>query len=184
MSRKFGNETELVEAIRDLPGAMEPRRDLWPGIAARLGRRSGASSRSPARSGWRWQALAASIAVAFAAGVLFDRQLGREAPSAGQQPGPDIAMVAALRASEREYHAAFRQFISVGEARPMLEPQAVQNIENSWFDMQQAESVLLAALREYPANTFLKERLLELRAQQLGFMQQLAMLDQFSRRRT
>lgn len=184
MNEIFSDETELIQAIHELPESIEPRRDLWPGIAARLKALHGSFGAAPAAPAWRWPALAASVAVAFVAGILFGRQVGQEhVPQAGQ-PATDLAILAALQASEREYHAAFRLFIPVGEARPMLEAQAVQNIENSWFELRQAEAALLAALREYPENTYLNEKLLDLRAQQLGFMQQLAMLDQTSRRRT
>ena len=93
-------------------------------------------------------------------------------------------MQAALEATEREYVAAFKEFIPVGTARTVLESHAVTNIEESWADLQQAESALLAAMHEYPENTYLNQKLLELRSQQLGFMRQLAMLDQFSRRKT
>ena len=184
MSRKFANESELLEAVHGLPREMAPRRDLWPGIAARLKARGGDAAVARSTPAWRSHALAASLVVAFAAGILFGRQIGQEAPVEMQAPGADFAMLAALQASELEYHAAFRQFIPVGTSRPMLETHAVQNIENSWFELQQAESALLAALREYPENTYLNEKLLDLRAQQLGFMQQLAMLDQTSRRKT
>jgi len=184
MNRKFTDETELAGAIGGLPDSIEPQHDLWPGIASRLSVRQGRTGSARTTPVWRRHALAASLAVAFATGILFGRQMGQEEIPQADLPAGDLAMVAALQASEREYHAAFRQFIPVGEARPMLETQAVQNIENSWFELQQAESALLAALHEYPENTYLNEKLLDLRAQQLGFMQQLAMLDQFSRRKT
>jgi hypothetical protein len=180
---KMSDEQQLVRAIGELPKAIAPRRDLWPGIAARLGTR-GAMSRSGRRwRAWHGQALAASLVVAFAAGILLGRQLGQGNAPDAVTPSAHLEMRAALAASEREYQAAFREFIPVGAARPMLEAQAVQNIENSWFEIQQAESALLAALSEYPDNVYLNEKLLDLRAQQLGFMQQLAMLDQYSRRK-
>ena len=72
----------------------------------------------------------------------------------------------------------------VHPAREFLGQQAVQNIEGSWFELQQAETALLTALEEHPKNSYLNQKLLDLRAQQLEFMKQLAMLDQFSRRKT
>jgi hypothetical protein len=184
MSRKMMDEQQVIKAITELPRDIAPRRDLWPGIASRLKAGPGRSGTGGNQRGWRVQTLAASLAIAFVAGILLGRQLGQEATPAPNPPEPHVAVLAALQASEREYQAAFREFIPVGAARHMLESQAVQNIENSWFEMQQAESALLAALSEYPENTYLSEKLMDLRAQQLGFMQQLAMLDQFSRRKT
>ena len=93
-------------------------------------------------------------------------------------------MLAATEATEREYQAAFREFIPVGASRAVLEMQTVQKIEQSWAELQQAETALLSALHEYPENPFLNQKLLDLRSQQLAFMQQLATLDQYSRRRT
>jgi hypothetical protein len=38
------NERELQEAVNRLPKSIEPPRDLWPGIEARLGAGGGAGS--------------------------------------------------------------------------------------------------------------------------------------------
>ena len=54
----------------------------------------------------------------------------------------------------------------------------------SWEDLQQAEASLLAALAQYPTNTYLNEKLLDLRSQQLRFVKQLAMLEQNDWRKT
>jgi hypothetical protein len=184
MSNDYRNEEELVEAINQLPRSKEPRRELWPAIEARLGAGSAENSAYGPRVGWRNQAVAASVAVAFVAGLLFGRQVGIDTTPAETQALPDLVMQATLEATEREYQAAFMEFIPVGTARAVLETQAVENIENTWAELQQAESALLSALRDYPENTYLNQKLLDLRSQQLGFMKQLAMLDQYSRRKT
>ncbi len=176
------NDRELRKALHDLPAYIRPGRDLWPGIASRLAS-AGGRRQAGKRPAWRHQAIAASAAIAFAAGLLFGQQMGRSERPLDETSAMVLAMQATAQASEREYQAAFREFIAVGAARTLLETQAVENIENSWADLQQAESALLAALRDYPENTYLNQKLLDLRAQQLGFMQQLAMLDQFSRRK-
>lgn len=51
------NERELLEAAGRLPKSIEPPRDLWPGIAARLGGSWG-------RRRWYWIPLAAAAAIA------------------------------------------------------------------------------------------------------------------------
>lgn len=184
MSRSHQDETRLTEAIRALPKAIQPARDLWPGIEGRLPERS--ARQSPAAStspGWHRQALAAAVVLAFAAGILLGRQSGQE-PGVAPVAAPNLALRVAMQATEKEYQAAFRQFIPVGTARGLLETQAIQSIEQSWQEMQQAEAALFAALEQHPDNTYLNQRLLDLRAQQLGFMQQLATLDRFSRRNT
>jgi len=52
------NERELLEAAGRLPKSIEPPRDLWPGIEARLGAGRGRSRR------WYWGALAAAAVIA------------------------------------------------------------------------------------------------------------------------
>ena len=71
------NEPELQEAVGRLPKSIEPPRDLWPGIEARLGR--------PARRPqWYWIPLAAAAAIV---AVLIGRGTGdarwRVSPLAG-----------------------------------------------------------------------------------------------------
>jgi len=63
------NEDELLKRARQLPATIEPSRDLWPGIAARLARRPGSP---PVRL---WLALAASV-VALVGGWLALRPSG------------------------------------------------------------------------------------------------------------
>jgi len=185
MTTEHRDEAEVARAIGELPRALPPKRDLWPGIERKLSARSGSTSVHGGGMGWRSPAIAAAVAVAFAAGVLLGRQVDTEAP--GQQhdqTSANRALLAATHATEQEYRAAFKQFISVGATPAMLGQQAVQNIEGSWFELQQAETALLTALEEHPENSYLNQKLLDLRAQQLEFMKQLAMLDQFSRRKT
>ena len=59
------NERELQDAVGRLPKSIEPPRDLWPGIEARLGEGGGRRAR-----GWYWIPLAAAAALA---GVLLGR---------------------------------------------------------------------------------------------------------------
>jgi len=93
-------------------------------------------------------------------------------------------LAGALNASEFEYQAAFREFISVGESRENLPQKAVQNLVAGWADLRAAETALTEALRENPGNEFLSAKMLELRSRQLDFLQQIASLDQNSRRKT
>lgn len=182
MAERFANERELAEAIRGLPREMQPGRDPWPDIQARLNAAGQASPRR--RRAWRASAIAASVLVAFAAGLLLGRQAAFQ-PGQPETAGEDVgglAMRVALQASEREYQAAFQAFTPIGMNPQYIEPAAAQDIENSWADLKQAEVALLAALDEHPDNRFLAEKLLNLRAQQLEFLRQIYVLDQNSRR--
>jgi hypothetical protein len=57
-------------------------------------------------------------------------------------------------------------------------------IESDWAELTLTENFLVAALEENPGDRFLNDRMLELRARQLGFLKQLARLDKNSRRMT
>lgn len=182
MNDRIKDERQLIDALHGLPREIEPQNELWPAIERRLGRE--AEPLVAPRRQWPMRALAASVAIAFIAGLMFGRQVGVTPGQSGAESPASLSMLAATEATEREYQAAFREFIPVGASRSILETQTVQRIEQSWAELQQAETALLAALNEYPENPFLNQKLLDLRSQQLGFMQQLATLDQYSRRRT
>ena len=171
------------EALDTLPRRMPPRRDLWPDIEARLGKQEAPERQRVHR--WRWQALAASVVVAFAAGLLLGRQVDTPvAPGLSPSDLNEMALSVSREATEREYQAAFQAFTPVGVEPEWMESGAVQGLEHSWAELQEAEAALLQALEDHPDNRFLSEKLLNLRAQQLEFMRQLHMLDQNSRRKT
>ena len=182
MNGKIESEQQLVDELGNLPREIKPSRSLWPGIEQRLGSQE-SGGELVQRPAWQHRALAASIAIAFVAGVMFGRQMDPAGEAESGLPTGSLAFQAAMEATEKEYQAAFREFIPVGQSNNMLTAQAVQNIEHSWAELQQAETALLNALREFPENDYLNQKLLDLRAQQLGFMKQLASLDQHSRRK-
>lgn len=186
MSERFDNEQEqeLVRDIKSLPGAISPRRDLWPGIEARLEPRAAEAPQS--RFSWRRHAIAASVLAAFTVGILLGRQAPDVAPIEDGMANnlPAVAVQGVLAASEREYQAAFQAFTPVGMDPNWMDTQAVQGLETTWDELQEAEGALLDALAEHPDNRFLSEKLMDLRAQQLEFMRQMHMLDQNSRRNT
>ena len=66
------NDDKLKAALRELPREVDPSRDLWPGIEARLARRPRA-----VRPLWAYS-LAASVLLAVAAGALWSVGLHHE----------------------------------------------------------------------------------------------------------
>ncbi len=185
------SEQELLARLGALPREITPDGDAWPGIAQRIGREDIAYRRQSSRRWW-FHAVAASVAVVFVAGFLIGRQWDT-APGM-VQPGFDLAnqaqavpvgsLTGALTASELEYQAAFREFISVGESWENLPRQTVENLRAGWAELSEAETALTNALRANPGNSFLTAKMLELRSRQLDFLQQIASLDQNSRRTT
>jgi hypothetical protein len=186
-------EQELLRRIAELPREFQPQNDPWAAISRRI-----AETHEPQRgrwpfAGWVVHAAAASVALALLVGLLLGPFSG-ETPL--PPPGNPVALVneragppvyrlpASLVGSEAEYRAAFREFIAVGLARPNLSPQTIEKIESGWADLRAAENELAAALAANPHDVFLNDRMLALRARQLGFLQQLASLDQSNRRLT
>jgi len=96
----------------------------------------------------------------------------------------EYALVGTVEAAEQEYQAAFRELIPLDYSGLRLEGAEPDALRVSWEDLQQAEASLLAALAQYPTNTYLNEKLLDLRSQQLRFVKQLAMLEQNNWRKT
>jgi hypothetical protein len=190
------NEQELLKRLGALPGEISPRNDPWPEIHARISGEhaaglSGGDAARPHRRGWLPMA-AAAVLIAITAGLIF-RPLQVGGPesavdSAAMERAPRsheaLRLQGALAASEVEYQAAFREFIPVGDSRNNLPMQTIESIESGWAELVSTESVLAAALEENPENSFLNDRMFELRARQLGFLKQLAKLDRNNRRMT
>jgi len=187
------SEQALLRLLSELPREVPPGNDPWPGIAARISGVNVAPVASAPRRAWIWRAAAASVAIAIIAGiwVTSGRNVARPpsepsvavaSPDRGQ--APSVSTLAGLvAASEAEYQAAFREFIPVGDySRQNLPPQTLEKIEMGWAEMRTAEAALSAALEQNPNDRFLNNRMLELRARQLGFLQQLASLDLANRR--
>lgn len=182
-------EQELLQRIAELPREIQPHNDPWTSISARIGQRRAPSSLSRV---WVLPAAAvATVALALGAITLLEPP-AREAVApatplvldeTAAEPGSYMPPIA-LAASEAEYQAAFREFISVGQAKPSLSTRTIETIEAGWAELRAAESALAEALAANPDDGFLNARMLELRARQLGFLQQLASLDQNNRRLT
>ena len=57
-------DLQLDAQLRALPVEVEPGRDLWPGIAARIAQAAAAPQPVTRRPAWAWQAVAALVLVA------------------------------------------------------------------------------------------------------------------------
>lgn len=176
--------SELQKAIGSLPSAIKPQRDLWPGISERLGTVE-LSGRVQYRAPfWRMPAMAAAVLMALITGILIGR--GVDTKSAGQSGGTvqEHALVGTVNATEREYQAAFSELVTLDYSGLRLAGEEPDALRDSWKALLEAETALLAALRQYPSNIYLNGKLLDLRSQQLQFVKQLALLEQNDWRRT
>lgn len=175
-------ESELQNAIESLPGSIKPRRDLWPKISSQLDSNTGHVSPRSATPSWRTPAIAAAVLLALTTGIFIGR--GFDAASPGQMSVLEYTLAGTIEATEREYQAAFKELVPLDYSGMRLAGGDPGSIRSSWDEMQKAESALLAALREYPADIFLAGKLLDLRSQQLQFVKQMVLLEQNNWRRT
>jgi hypothetical protein len=163
----------LLDAkLRGLPLALEPGRDLWPGIAAGLDAREPRSRRRR----WLAQAAAALLLVAGSSlltATLLDRGPADRTQSARVEPKPALVagngvfapMPAAFGPSVRldpEYAAARKQLTTMLQARlDRLPPSTRAKLVTNLGEMQRAAEQINAALAEQPGDPLLEELLLE-----------------------
>lgn len=176
------NEFELNSAIGSLPRSIKPQRDLWPEISSRLEPREMRVQPKASSPAWRMPAIAAAVLLALTSGIFIGR--GLEAPSPGQLSILEYALAGTIENTEREYQAAFQELVPLDYSGMRLAGDDPESIRSSWQELQKAETSLLAALREYPADIFLNEKLMDLRSQQLQFVKQMVLLEQNNWRRT
>ena len=177
-------ESELESAIGSLPRNIKPQRDLWPGISKRLGTVGKVGKVDYQPPFWRKPALAAAVVLALTGGIFIGRGMDTEPAGQASQSMLEYALIGTVEAAEREYQAAFRELVPLDYSGLRLDGAEPDALRGSWEDLLQTETSLLAALQQYPSNIYLNEKLLDLRAQQLQFVKQLALLEQNNWRRT
>lgn len=177
-------ESELQKAIGTLPRSIKPPRDLWPGINARLEsieREGGTQYIAPF---WRAPAMAAAVLLALATGIYIGRGLDTIVAEQITETAQETALIGTVQATEREYRAAFSELVRLDYSGLRLAGAEPDALRGSWEALLQTETALLAALRQYPSDVFLNEKLMDLRSRQLQFVKQLALLEQNDWRRT
>lgn len=191
------SEKELLDRLAELPREKAPSRDPWPAISAAMDAHSTGRRASGTGISWWPTAAAAAVVLALAAGFVLRPGLDDPNPVRGEQlvsapvtagqavvGEPNARVSGMLDSLDAEYAAAFREFIGAGESRDVLAQQTVEKIEMGWADMRVAEEQLTVALEQNPGDLFLSERMMELRARQLGFLKQLVSLERNNRRLT
>ena len=145
------SETELRWQLRQLPRDIEPPRDLWPGIAARL------PATRPAR--WRpgWLAgLAMAASLCLAVGITWHQ---------ARPPAPDVQAQLVEREAQaltREYEAALLQF----EGAPLPAP-----IEPALATLDQSAAEIRRAMDSDPGARFLLDQLRRTYSRRLSLTQ-------------
>jgi hypothetical protein len=169
-------DAKLDARLRGLPLEVEPERDLWTGIAARLETGVAPVAVPARRPTWIWQAAAAVILVA-GSSLLTASLLDRKAPAVQSARQPAAAPAPAVAADgavampaafgpagklDNEYLAARQQLTRVLDERiAALPPSARAKLEFNLGEMRRAADEINAALAAQPGDPLLEELLLK-----------------------
>lgn len=153
--------TRLDDALGSLPRSIEPGRDLWPAIDARLEPRTNHAARR-----WLWPA-AAAVLLVVGSSFLTAQLLRREEPAVARQaPASDAATVTPAAFGPRHsldpaYDAARQDLARTLSARiDRLPPEARQQLEKNLAELRRASDEINAALELSPGDPLLEELLL------------------------
>ena len=175
-------EENLLKELAALQRSRQPEHDAWQQIASRIASKKASekvdssTSIKPAMRGWL--ALAASVLLLVASSVFVMNGSDLSAPSAERtaEAGSDQQFLNEIGARvladslEREYQAAFREFVRLDRAQAWPSANERVAIQQDWQLMLQLEQELQAALEREPENPWLAQRLRKLRAHQLQLL--------------
>lgn len=160
----------LVDRTASLPASLEPQRDLWPGIEARLAAARPAAPPSPARAfrpGLAWAA-ALLVAMAGLAALVFLKPA--PASRAAAQANPSLV---SLRAAEPDYLQARKQLVEALRARRgKLSPETVKVLEENLAVMDRSLAAMKKALEKDPGNRGLADLIDATYRQEIQFLMQ------------
>jgi len=161
------DELEYRRLLKTLPHAIEPDRDLFPGIAARLEARSAMRSR---RRGWfPFAAAAGFAAVAIAAGWMALHRLPDQDVPTAVAAGSAPMMLREARALRAEYAAAL--IAGTSNQWTQVREQADPRLVAAWTELDAAEAELSDALEQDPDARFLLNRLKQVQDRRLHLTQ-------------
>ncbi len=172
----------LLAHAAALPREVAPGRDLWPGIASRLGsRRLLPFARRPSSAGvaarqtWLVPALASAAAVlALSALVPRAREVTPASPAGVQT---SARAQTGLVSAEADYARATADLMQALEAkRAELPPATAEALERNLHTIDQALRDIRVALRQDPGNAQLALLLNATHRRKVGFLQQIMKL--------
>jgi len=162
MTIRPDDDRALEAALARLPRSVNPPRDLWPGIAARVEDR-------PGRSGLRWPWAAAAAVVLVVASSAITASLVRRAGTpvaagpVAEAPVPGTASTAfgPGHTLDPAYDAARRNLVDELSRRiDRMPPSARQRLEANLGELRRASSEINGLLAERPGDPLLEELLL------------------------
>jgi len=169
----------LLAQAAALPDELQPERDLWPGIAARLERRRVVPFAPARRRAGFGSLFALAAAAAALLAVLLPRGDGHRAPGAALgstdaslQPA-SLGSANSLGAAQAEYERATRQLLQAlrAEGRP-LPPETLESLHENLATIDKALGDIRAALDKDPQNAQLARLLNSTHRRRLTVLQQ------------
>lgn len=167
-----GTNPRVEAALQSLARDVEPGRDLWPDIEARL------EPRAPARSTWGWQ-VAAAIALVAVSSLVTANLMSHRSPPVARVPATAPAAAAQVtpaafgpaHALNAEYDAARRQLAGqLQQKLASMPPSARLKLEANLAEMRRAAEEINAALERQPGDALLEELLLNTYQDELGVL--------------
>ncbi|HET7845447.1 MAG TPA: hypothetical protein VFL14_14920 [Xanthomonadales bacterium] len=161
------SEFELRRRLRELPREREPRVDLWPGIAARLGAQPAVAAPAARPRPARYLAMAAALVLAATGGWL-----GVALRGEGQAPASSVATrdasawpVAQADAMEESYRGAFTASFGGQRQVALARYVASPDVLAAERELDAAQRQLEIALRVDPDSVYLLDLLRQTHAQ-------------------
>lgn len=145
-------DASLRLQLRGLRRELEPARDLWPGIAARIAAPAATPSRRGGASRYAPWALAASLVLSV--GIAWRMQPPPLPGASASGVAGSLSMDREADAMTREYHAALRELQAAAPDRPLASPE-----QPVLRDLDQSARQIRTALARDPDARFLLERL-------------------------
>ena len=172
------DELEIIRGLRDraaaLSRSLEPSRDLWPGIAARISEDNVVRGRFGRRA-----LLAAAVAVVIVSSVVTAYFIGRsqavvtvESPAV-TETGPSEVLLASFEGLGVDNFVATRtELMDALEARSHeLSPETLDVVMDNLLLIDQAMDRIAEALGEDPENDFLMKQLAGAYRRQIDLLQ-------------
>lgn len=158
----------LLTDTAALPAEITPGRDLWPGIAGRLG--SAEPSPGPTRPVWlRLPVLATAAVLLIILSAAVTTLLSR-------QSSPPLQASAQIRQMEQAYEAAADELLQALEAnRTVLGPRAAASVEQSLRELDAAITEARRALDAHPGSLELAGFLRDSYQQKIDLLQRSAL---------